>query len=47
MPAKDEAKWEILSWINTEMGVQVRQGKGSHTKESKEGTTGVRGQETN
>jgi len=25
--AKDETKWKILWWINSEAGVQVRQGK--------------------
>jgi len=45
--AKDETKREILWWINTEVGVQVRQGKGTRIKESKEGRTGVRGQEKN
>jgi len=39
--AKDETKCEILWWINTEVGVQVRQGKGNRIKESKEGRTGV------
>jgi len=42
---KDETKPEILWWINTEVGVQVRQGKGNCIKVSKEGRTGVRGQE--
>jgi len=45
--AKDETKREILWWINTEVGVHVRQGKGNRIKESKEGRTGVRGQEKN
>jgi len=45
--AKDETKREILWWINTEVGVQVRQGKENRIKESKEGRTGVRGQEKN
>jgi len=45
--AKDETKREILWWINTEVRVQVRQGKGNRIKESKEGTTGMRGQERN
>ena len=45
--AKDETKRAILWWINTEGGVQVRQGKGNWIKDSKEGTTGVRGQEKN
>ena len=45
--AKDETKREILSWLNREVGVQVRQGKGSRFKESKEGRTSVRGQEKN
>jgi len=47
IPAMDETKWEILWWINTEVGVQVRQGKGNHNKENKEGSTSVRGQEKN
>jgi len=42
--AKDETKCEMLWWINTEVGVQVRQGKGNSIKERKEGRTGVRGQ---
>jgi len=45
IPAKHETKREILWWINTQVGVQVRQGKGNCIKESKEGRTGVRGQE--
>ena len=45
--AKDQTKREILWWINTEVGVQVRQGKGNWIKDSKEGRTGVRGQEKN
>jgi len=45
--AKDETEREILLWINTEVGVEVRQGKGNHIKESKERRTGVRGQERN
>jgi len=45
--AKAETKREILWWINTEVGVQVRQGKGNRIMESKEGRTGVRGQERN
>jgi len=45
--AKDKTKREILSWINSEVGVQGRQGKGNRIKESKEGSTGVRGQEKN
>jgi len=45
--AKDETKWEILWWVNTEVGVQVRQGKWNSIKKSKEGRTGVRGQERN
>jgi len=47
IPAKDETKQEILWCINTEVGVQVRQGKGNCIKESKEGRTGMRGQERN
>jgi len=45
--AKDETKREILRWINREVAVQVRQGKGNRIKKSKEGRTGVRGQEMN
>jgi len=45
--AKDDTKREILWWINTEVRVQVRQGKGNRIKESKEGRTGMRGQERN
>jgi len=45
--AKDETKHEILWWINTEVGVHVRQGKGNRIKKSKEGRTGARGQEKN
>jgi len=45
--AKDETKRQILWWINTEVGVQVRQGKGNCIKESKQGKTGVRRQERN
>jgi len=45
--AKDETKREILWCINTEVGVQVRKGKGNRIKEGKEGRTGVRGQEKN
>jgi len=45
--AKDETKREILWWINPEVGVQVRQGKGNRIKESKEGRTSVRGREKN
>jgi len=44
---KEETKREILWGINTEVGVQVRQGKGNCIKESKEASTGLRGQETN
>jgi len=44
---KDETKREILWWINTHVGVQVRQGNGNHIKEGKEGRTGMRGQEKN
>jgi len=47
IPPKDETKWEILWWMNTKVEVQVRQGKGNHIKESKEGRTGVRGEERN
>jgi len=47
IPAKDETKREILWWINTGVGVQERQGKGNRIKESKEGRTGMRGQEKN
>jgi len=43
--AKDETKRDILWGINTEVGGQVRQGKGNRIKETKEGRTGVRGQE--
>jgi len=43
--AKDETKREILWWINTEVGMQVRQGKGNRIKERKEGRSSVRGQE--
>ena len=42
--AKDETKREILRWINREVAVQVRQGKGNRIKKSKEGRTGVRGE---
>jgi len=45
--AKDATQWEILWWINTEVGVQVRQGKGNSIKESKEGRTCMRGGERN
>jgi len=45
--AKEETKRDILWWINTEVAVQVRQGKGNCIKESKEGRTGVRGKERN
>jgi len=45
--AKDETKGEILWWMNTEVGVQISQGKGNRIKESKKGRTGVRGQEKN
>jgi len=45
--AKNETKREILWWINTEVGVQVRQGKGNRIKEGKEARTGVRGPEEN
>jgi len=45
--AKDQSKQEILWWINTEVEVQVRQGKGNSIKESKEGRTRVKGQERN
>jgi len=45
--AKDETKRAILWWINTEVGVQVRLGKGNLIKESKEGRTSMRGQEKN
>jgi len=45
--AMDETKREILWSINTQVGVQVRQGKGNRIKESKKGRTGVRGQEKN
>ena len=45
--AKDETKCEILWWINTAVGVQVRQGKGKRIKQSKECRNGVRGQEKN
>jgi len=45
--AKDETKREILWWINTEVGEQVRQSKGNRIKKNKEGRTGVRGQEKN
>ena len=45
--AKDETKCEILWWINTQVGVQVRQGKRNRIKESTEGRTGVRGQAKN
>jgi len=45
--ATDETKREILWWINTEGGVQVRQGKGNRIKDSKDGRTGVSGQEKN
>jgi len=45
--AKDETKREILWWINKEVGVLVRQDKGNRIKESKEGRTGVRGEERN
>jgi len=45
--AKDETKRKILWSINAEVGVQVRQGKGNRIKGSKEGRTGVRGQEKN
>jgi len=44
--AKDETKGEILLWINTAVGVQVRQAKGNRIKESKVGRASVRGQET-
>jgi len=44
---KDETQREILWWINTEVGVQVRQGKGNRIKERKEGRTSMRGQERN
>ena len=43
--AKDETTCEIWWSINTEVGVQVRQGKGNRIKESKEARTGMRGQE--
>jgi len=46
-PGKDETQREILWWINTEVGVQARQGKGNGIKKSKEGRTGMRGQERN
>jgi len=45
--AQDETKHEILWWKYTEVGVQVRQGKGNRIKESKEGRTGVSCQEKN
>ena len=45
--AMDETKGEILWWINTEVGVHVRQGKGNRIKEGKEGRTGVGGQAKN
>jgi len=45
--AKDETQRETLWCINTEVGVQVRQGKGNRIKESKEDRTGMRGQEKN
>ena len=45
--AKDETKREILWWINTEVRVQVRQGQANRITESKEGRTGLRGQERN
>jgi len=45
--AKDETKREILWWINTEVGEQVRQSKGNRIKKNKEGRTSVRGQEKN
>jgi len=45
--ANDETKREILLWIHTEVGVQLRQGKGNRIKKSKEGRTGVRGQGRN
>jgi len=44
---KDETKREILWWINTAEGVQVKQGKGNRIKESKEGRTGVKDEERN
>jgi len=44
---KDATQREILWWINTEVGVQVRQGKGNSIKESKEGRTCMRGGERN
>ena len=44
---KDETKHEILWWINTEVGVQVRQGKGNRMKVSKEGRPCMRGQQEN
>jgi len=47
IPAKNETKWEILWWINIQVGVQVRQGKGNCIRESKECRTGMSGQERN
>jgi len=37
--AKDETRWEILWWIYTEVGVQVRQGKGNCNKHIPEGVS--------
>jgi len=45
--AKDETKREILWWVNAEVGVEVRQGKGNRFKKSKEGRTALRCQEKN
>jgi len=45
--AKDETKQDILWWINTEVAVQLRQGKGNCIKESKEGRMVMMGRERN
>jgi len=45
--AQDESKGDISWRLNTQVRVQVRQGKGNRIKESNKSRTGVTGQERN